>query len=174
MKAKVYYDDDKKTLYAALAGPLSPREQSEFFIKTALVLSGHRKRQLVLFFSESQSTFSVPRNLVALFKGLGKLGVEKIALVGIPLTARGIVHGVIESAQCPSRRMQHEFFAGEYEASLWLGSNDRDSRVMPSPPPASEKEVKGLVNIAPCKIERGDGLGLALKKPHLGMTGDDD
>lgn len=214
MKAKVYYDDDKKTLYAALAGPLSPREQAEFFIKAALVLSGHRKRQLVLFFGESQSSFSVPRNLVVLFKGLGKLGLEKIALIGIPLPARGIVHGVIESAQCPSRKMQHEFFASENEAFLWLGSNDRRSRVIPPPPPASKKEVKGLVNIAPCKNETGDGLPdsktaatflpdkdealtkhssekegidnqkhfsnldgglrLALKKPHPGITGDDD
>ncbi len=150
MKALVRFDYGRNILYATLTGPLSPREQSEFFIKAASLLFGRSKRQSLVVFQDGNSALCDTRQLLALFRGLGKLTVQRIALVGVPEEKRSTLHGILESAQYSARRFNHEFFDSPDEAFSWFKSENKHQKLAESETRISRVEIEDLLNITFC------------------------
>lgn len=80
MKALVNYDEEKKIVHIAIRGTLSPIELYEFFIKTASLISKHARRQSLMVFQDEQAALPDTSQLITIFKGLGKLRMQRLLL----------------------------------------------------------------------------------------------
>lgn len=161
MKALVNYDEEKKIVHIAIRGTLSPIELYEFFIKTASLISKHARRQSLMVFQDEQAALPDTSQLITIFKGLGKLRMQKIALAGVPLLKCRTLHGIIESTKGSSNSFSHEFFGSESEAFSWLTRSRSPAYNSEHKRLTSRTEIEQLLNIG---FPRNESEDISLRK----------